>query len=88
MRKYMPFVNSASFSSPLNASFTLGALKNSRDSVRSCRVFLFAWASHLQKQNIFRGICGLCPKVFDLLFVPVSQVVKSQAVLFRVHKPA
>lgn len=53
--------------------------------VRSPCDSLRASPSHLQYQNILRVVSRLGAEMLDLVFVPAPQVIKAQAVFFRVH---
>ena len=61
------------------------SLKTLQNLVRNYGDFLCACASHLEHQHICRVIGCLYPKMLDFVLVTVSQVVKAQTVLFRVH---
>lgn len=53
--------------------------------VRNHGNFLCACASHLKHQDVLRVIRRLCSKMLNLVFIAVAQVVKAQAILFRIH---
>ena len=46
---------------------------------------LCAWASQSNHQGVLRQISVFAPEMLHLLFIPVSQIIEPQAVLFRVH---
>ncbi len=46
---------------------------------------LCTWTSHLKNQDIFRRIGLLRAKVLNFVLIAAAQVVKPQAVFFRVH---
>ena len=53
--------------------------------VRDLGDFLRAYVSHLKHQYIFWVVGCLYSKMLDLVFIAVSQVIKTKTVLFRVH---
>ena len=53
--------------------------------VRDLCDFLRAYVSHLKHQYIFWVVGCLYSKMLDLVFIAVSQVIKTKTVLFRVH---
>ena len=53
--------------------------------VRDLGDFLRVYVSHLKHQYIFWVVGCLYSKMLDLVFIAVSQVIKTKTVLFRVH---
>ena len=43
------------------------------------------WASHSKNEGVLRKIGVLAAKVLDLFLIPITEMVKTQAVLLRVH---
>lgn len=69
-------------SSPNRATYSR---KTPQNLVRDCGDFLCTCASHLKHQHILRVVRCLCPKMFDLVLIAVSQIIKAQTVLSWVH---
>ena len=72
----------ATFDCEYIACFSKQLLQNS---VRGYRVFLFARISHLKHQDILGIIRNLCAEMLDLIFMVIPQIIKPQAVFFRIH---
>ena len=53
--------------------------------VRDLGDFLRVYVSHLKHQYIFWVVGCLYSKMLDLVFIAVSQVIKTKTVPFRVH---